>query len=61
MKKLGCMIALAAITFGSVYAAAPVHTGRTMQTDTTKKMKKKKIKIKTDTSKVKIKKDTTKM
>ena len=60
MKKLCCMIALAAITFGSVYAAAPVHT-RTMQTDTTKKMKKKKIKIKTDTSKVKIKKDTTKM
>ena len=59
MKKLGCMIALAAITFGSVYAGAPVHTGRTMQTDTTKKMKKKKIKIKTDTSKVKIKKDTT--
>jgi len=61
MKKLCCMIALAAITFGSVYAGAPVHTGRTMQTDTTKKMKKKKIKIKTDTSKVKIKKDTTKM
>ena len=63
MKKLGCMIALAAITFGSVYAGAPVHTGRTMQTDTTKKMKKKKMKMKSDTSKMKMKmkKDTAKM
>lgn len=67
MKKLCCMIALAAVSFGSVYAA-PV-TGSTMKTDTTvkkdttMKMKKKKMKVKTDTSKMKMKmkKDTTKM
>jgi len=61
MKKVICMVALAAISFGSVFAAVPVtHMG--MQTDTVK-MKKKKVKMKTDTSKVKIKmkKDTTKM
>jgi len=60
MKKLFCMIALGAITFGSVFAAAPATGIKTVQSDTTK-TKKKKIKIKTDTSKVKIKKDTTKM
>ena len=55
------MIALAAISFGSVYAA-PV-TGSAMKADTTMKMKKKKMKVKTDTSKMKMKmkKDTTKM
>jgi len=57
MKKLICMIALGAISFGSVYAAVPVnHT--TMQTDTGKTMKKKKkTKMKSDTGKMK--KDTT--
>jgi hypothetical protein len=63
MKKLCCMIALAAISFGSVYAATPVK-GAKMQTDTTKvKMKKKKVKMKGDTTKMKMKmkKDTTKM
>lgn len=59
MKKLFCMIALGAITFGSVFAAAPATGIKTLQTDTTKK--KKKEKIKTDTSKSKTKKDTTKM
>ena len=40
MKKLFCMIALAAISFGSVYAYSPVTTGRhVMQNDTTKKKK----------------------
>jgi len=61
MKKLFCMIALGAISFGSVYAAT---TTPRMQTDTGKTtMKKKKVKMKTDTSKTKIKmkKDTTKM
>jgi len=55
------MIALAAISFGTVCSAAPVFSNG-MKTDTTK-MKKKKIKVKTDTSKTKIKmkKDTTKM
>ncbi len=62
MKKLCCIVALAAITFGTVCSAAPI-AGSTMKTDTTTKMKKKKIKMKTDTSKTKIKmkKDTTKM
>jgi hypothetical protein len=61
MKKLFCMIALGAITFGSVFAAAPVrHFGTTMQTDTTTKVKKHKTKtkIKTDDG---AKKDTVKM
>lgn len=58
MKKLALMIALAAISFGSVYAhsATPVKAG-TMQMDTTKKMKKKPMKMK----KKKMSKDTTKM
>jgi len=62
MKKLCCMIALAAISFSSVYAAVPVK-GYTMKTDTAKK--KKKVKMKSDTGKMKVKtkmkKDTTKM
>ena len=61
MKKFCCVIALAAISFGSVYAAVPVRPG--MQTDTTMKMKKKKMKMKSDTGKMKMKmkKDTAKM
>jgi hypothetical protein len=60
MKKLFCMVALAAISFGSVFAAAPIHHAGTIQTDTT--IKKKKMKMKSDTSKMKMKmkKDTTK-
>jgi hypothetical protein len=57
MKKVCCMIALAAISFGSVYAAVPARSVKTtMQTDTTK-AKKKKMK---DSSSMKMKKDTTK-
>lgn len=53
MKKLLCVIALAAISFGSVYAHATASTVKnSMQTDTTKK---KKMKTKKDTSR---KKDT---
>lgn len=40
MKKLISMIALAAITFGSVYAHATVNNVKTMQTDTSKKKNK---------------------
>ncbi|MEN0052913.1 MAG: hypothetical protein AAGC65_04555 [Mucilaginibacter sp.] len=58
MKKVLCMVALAAISFGSVFAyGTPVKTGHgTMQTDTTKKKWKHK-KMKKDSTK----KDTTKM
>ena len=62
MKKLFCMIALAAISFGSVFAAVPLHHIKTtMPVDTV--IKKKKIKVKTDSTKMKMKmkKDTTKM
>jgi hypothetical protein len=59
MKKLCCMVALAAISFGTICAAAPVH--KTMMADTTMKMKKKKkMKKMKDTSSM-MKKDTTKM
>lgn len=62
MKKLCCMVALAAISFGTICSAAPV-AGYTMKTDTV--VKKKKVKMKTDTGKMKMKmkmkKDTTKM
>jgi hypothetical protein len=61
MKKLFCIIALAAISFGSVFAAVPVHnTKTTMLVDT---VMKKKMKVETDTTKIKMntKKDTTKM
>ena len=45
MKKLLCMIALAAISFGSVYAYGSATTVKaTMQTDTTKKKKGKPMK-----------------
>ncbi|WP_295716623.1 hypothetical protein [Mucilaginibacter sp.] len=58
MKKALCMIALAAISFGSVFAhGVPVKSSNgSMQTDTTKKKMKKKMKK--DTT---MKKDTMKM
>jgi hypothetical protein len=40
MKKVISMIALAAITFGSVYAIPSTPVKASMQTDTTKKKKK---------------------
>jgi len=56
MKKLFLMIALGAITLGSVYAYNPSTTVKaSMQTDTTKK---KKMKTKKDSTK---KKDTTRV
>jgi hypothetical protein len=62
MKKLLCMVALAAISFGTVSASTPVKaTSDTSKTKT--KMKKGNLKTKTKTphSKTKIKtKDTTK-
>jgi hypothetical protein len=59
MKKALCMIALAAISFGSVFAHGTVVTPTrgVMQTDTTKKKTKTK-KMKKDTT---MKKDTMKM
>jgi hypothetical protein len=67
MKKAICIIALAAFTFGSVYAG-PVNTVNTTQQDSTKKKVKikdgkKKVKTKNDSTKtkMKMKKDTTKM
>ncbi|MFI5157300.1 MAG: hypothetical protein ACHQF4_00450 [Sphingobacteriales bacterium] len=61
MRKILCMIALGAISFGSVMAAAPIKVANhAMQTDTTTKVKKKKIKTKAGHSKMKVKmKDTT--
>ena len=53
-----CMIALAAISFGSVFAAIPMHSTKAMQTDTSKM--KKKIKTKNGKTKVKVK-DSTKV
>ncbi|QJD96615.1 hypothetical protein HH214_12355 [Mucilaginibacter robiniae] len=56
MKKLCCMVALAAISFGTVFAHGN-FTGvksATMQSDTTKKKMKKKMPMK----KKKMKKDT---
>jgi len=59
MKKLFCMIALGAISFGSVFAAIPMrNTKTTMQTDTSKM--KKKTKVKKGKMKMKMK-DTAKM
>ena len=58
MKKLFCIMALGAISFGTVMAAAPVnHTAAVMKSDTTKKVKKVKVK-KDGTYKVKTKKDS---
>jgi len=59
MKKLGLLIALAAISFGSVYAAMPVKPVKAVS-DTTIKKKKMKVKTPTTKMKVKMKKDTTK-
>jgi len=58
MKKTICMIALAAISFGSVYAHGTTGTVKSsMQTDTTKKKKTKPMKKdstrKKDTTQVK--------
>jgi len=62
MKKLFCMIALGAITFGSVFAATPIHHfNSTMQTDTTTKVKKHKTKTKIKSNDATAKKDSTKM
>lgn len=61
MKKALCMIALAAISFGSVFAhGAPVvnPVKGVMQSDTAKKKKMKPRKMKKDTI---MKKDTMKM
>ncbi|MES2113185.1 MAG: hypothetical protein V4577_30825 [Bacteroidota bacterium] len=55
MKKLISMIALAAISFGSVYAHATVSKANVMQTDTSKKKNKP---MKKDTV-IKKKKDST--
>lgn len=56
MKKLVCMLALGAISFGSVYAGSyTVKTNAALQ-DTTKK----KVKVKGDKKKVKMKNDSTK-
>ena len=55
MKKVICMIALAAISYGTVFAAIPVKT--TAVADTTKI--KKKVKDGKVKMKKKVKKDTT--
>jgi hypothetical protein len=60
MKKLVCMIALGAISFGTVMAAVPVGHTTTAAADTMKKKIKKKG-PNGEKSKVKVKKDTTKM
>ncbi|MEO6521806.1 MAG: hypothetical protein ABIN91_09010 [Mucilaginibacter sp.] len=60
MKKVCCMIALAAITLGSVYAETPVKTtNKVTVSDTTKKVKVKAKKNGTTKKKIKVKKDTT--
>jgi hypothetical protein len=41
MKKLICLVALASITFGSVYAHSATSAAQQTQTDTTKVKKKK--------------------
>jgi hypothetical protein len=51
MKKLFCMIALAAISFGSVYAHVTGPVKASMQTDTAKKKKPSKKPMKKDTTK----------
>lgn len=57
MKKLFCMIALGAISFGTVMAAVPVGHNSTIKTDTLKKKIKKKGPNGAKT-KIKVKKDT---
>ena len=56
MKKLVCMLALAVISYGSVYAGTTTVKAGTALQDTTKK----KVKIKGDKKKVKMKNDSTK-
>lgn len=58
MKKLLCMIALGAVSFGTVMAAVPVGYTTTVKTDTAKKKIKKKYPDGTKIKK-KVKKDTT--
>ena len=60
MKKVICMIALGAISFGTVMAAVPVGHTSTATADTLKKKIKKKGPNGAKT-KIKVKKDTTKM
>jgi hypothetical protein len=58
MKKVLCMIALGAISFGT-FAAVPVHATKTTMPSDAGKMKKK---VKTKNGKTKVKmKDSTKM
>jgi hypothetical protein len=61
MKKLFCMIALGAITFGTVMAAVPTGHSTTATADTIAKKKIKKKGPNGQKTKVKMKKDTTKM
>jgi hypothetical protein len=58
MKKMICMVALAAISFGTVFAHGPIVSAKAdvAQQDTAKKMKKK---MKDGKMKKKMKKDTT--
>jgi hypothetical protein len=61
MKKVICMIALTAISYGAVYAALPIPA-QMQQTDTSKmKVKKKTTKMKKKVKKDTAKKDTMKM
>jgi opacity protein-like surface antigen len=59
MKKVCCMIALAAITLGSVYAAVPVKTTHSVAVTDTAKTDTSKVKKKGMKMKKKMKKDTT--
>ena len=61
MKKVICMIALGAISFGTVMAAVPVGHTPTATADTIAKKKVKKKGPNGEKTKVKMKKDTTKM
>jgi hypothetical protein len=54
MKKLFCMIALAAISFGSVFAYSNTHSVKALQQDTVKKKR-----MKRDKRDIGRKKDTT--
>jgi hypothetical protein len=57
MKKVFCMIALAAISFSAVYAGVPATNHTKAAADTVVKVKQKKNGVKK--KKVRIKKDTT--
>jgi hypothetical protein len=60
MKKWSLLIALAAVTIGSVYAAIPAKAKTKAVADTIVKKKKMKVKTPTMKKKVKVKKDTVK-